>query len=190
MRSRSATTRSSATSSGPPTASRRSRLRFFNVYGSGQALSNPYTGVAAIFSSRLLNDNPPLIFEDGKQSRDFIHVSDIVEGIVCALSSDAAVGASINLGTGRAVSVNEMADLLADGLGKEIAPEHPGSYRAGDIRHCFADTTRARRAARIPGRGHARGRNRASSWMGPEPNRRATGSTKRRPSSSSRGLAR
>ena len=119
-------------------------LRFFNVYGPGQALSNPYTGVAAIFSSRLLNDNPPLIFEDGKQSRDFIHVSDIVEGIVCALRSDAAVGASINLGTGRAVSVNEMADLLQDGLGKEIDAEHPGSYRAGDIRHCFADTTLAR----------------------------------------------
>ncbi len=119
-------------------------LRFFNVYGPGQALSNPYTGVAAIFSSRLLNDNPPLIFEDGKQSRDFIHVSDIVEGIICALRSDAAVGASINLGTGRAVSVNEMADLLQDGLGKEIAAEHPGSYRAGDIRHCFADTALAR----------------------------------------------
>ena len=119
-------------------------LRFFNVYGPGQALSNPYTGVAAIFSSRLLNDKPPLIFEDGKQSRDFIHVSDIVEGIVCALSSDAAVGGSINLGTGRAVSVNEMADLLRDGLGKEIDAEHPGSYRAGDIRHCYADTTLAR----------------------------------------------
>ncbi len=119
-------------------------LRFFNVYGPGQALSNPYTGVAAIFSSRLLNDNPPFIFEDGRQSRDFIHVSDIVEGIVCALSSEAAVGASINLGTGRAVSVNEMAELLATGLGKQIDGEHPGSYRAGDIRHCFADTTLAR----------------------------------------------
>jgi dTDP-L-rhamnose 4-epimerase len=119
-------------------------LRFFNVYGPGQALSNPYTGVAAIFSSRLLNDHPPLIFEDGKQSRDFIHVSDIVEGIVCALRSDAAVGASINLGTGRAVSVNEMADLLQGGLGKEIAAEYPGSFRAGDIRHCFAATALAR----------------------------------------------
>jgi dTDP-L-rhamnose 4-epimerase len=119
-------------------------LRFFNVYGRGQALSNPYTGVAAIFSSRLLNENPPLIFEDGKQSRDFIHVSDIVEGIVCALRSDAAVGASINLGTGRAVSVNEIADLLRHGLGKEVTAEHPGTYRVGDIRHCFADTTLAR----------------------------------------------
>ncbi len=119
-------------------------LRFFNVYGPGQALSNPYTGVAAIFSSRLLNDRPPLIFEDGKQSRDFIHVSDIVEGIVRALHSDAAVGHSVNLGTGRAVSVNEVAELLELGLGKNVGVEHPGSYRAGDIRHCFADTALAR----------------------------------------------
>src|SRR5690242_885801 len=119
-------------------------LRFFNVYGPGQALSNPYTGVAAIFSSRLLNDRPPLIFEDGRQSRDFIHVSDIVEGIVRALGSDAAAGHSINLGTGRAISINEVGELLEQGLGKEVGVEHPGSYRAGDIRHCFADTALAR----------------------------------------------
>ena len=119
-------------------------LRFFNVYGPGQALSNPYTGVAAIFSSRLLNDRPPLIFEDGHQSRDFIHVSDIVDGIVRALHSDAAVGQSINLGTGHPVSVNEVAELLQRSLGKDVSAEHPGSFRAGDIRHCFADTTLAR----------------------------------------------
>ncbi len=118
-------------------------LRFFNVYGPGQALSNPYTGVAAIFSSRLLNDHPPLIFEDGLQSRDFIHVSDIVEGIVRALESDAAVGHAVNLGTGRAVSVGEVAELILAGLDKDIEPERPATYRAGDIRHCFADPTRA-----------------------------------------------
>ena len=76
-------------------------LRFFNVYGPGQALSNPYTGVAAIFSSRLLNDRAPLVFEDGAQSRDFIHVSDIVEAILRALESEEAVGQAINVGTGR-----------------------------------------------------------------------------------------
>jgi dTDP-L-rhamnose 4-epimerase len=118
-------------------------LRFFNVYGAGQALSNPYTGVAAIFSSRLLNNNPPLIFEDGLQSRDFIHVSDIVSGIVKALESDAATGHSLNLGTGRAVSVEEVASLLGSELGVPAAPERPGSYRSGDIRHCIADTSRA-----------------------------------------------
>ena len=119
-------------------------LRFFNVYGSGQALSNPYTGVAAIFSSRLLNGNAPLIFEDGQQSRDFIHVSDLVSGIMMALESDAAVGASLNLGTGRPVSVRGAAELIGTELGTSIEPELPGTYRAGDIRHCFSDPTQAR----------------------------------------------
>jgi dTDP-L-rhamnose 4-epimerase len=119
-------------------------LRFFNVYGPGQALSNPYTGVAAIFSSRLLNGNAPVIFEDGRQSRDFINVADIVEGIVRALESDAAAGHAVNLGTGRRVTVGEVALALADGLGLEIEPEYPRQYRAGDIRHCYADTTKAR----------------------------------------------
>jgi dTDP-L-rhamnose 4-epimerase len=118
-------------------------LRFFNVYGPGQALSNPYTGVAAIFASRLLNRRAPVIFEDGLQSRDFIHVSDIVEAILRALGSDAAVGRALNVGTGRATTVNDVATLLAQGLGVEIEPERTGRYRAGDIRHCYADTQRA-----------------------------------------------
>jgi dTDP-L-rhamnose 4-epimerase len=115
-------------------------LRFFNVYGPGQSLSNPYTGVAAIFSSRLLNGRPPLVFEDGHQTRDFVHVSDIVEGLLLALGSNAAVGRAINLGTGRRTSVLDVAAALADGLGVEIEPEVNGRYRAGDIRHCYADT--------------------------------------------------
>jgi dTDP-L-rhamnose 4-epimerase len=119
-------------------------LRFFNVYGPGQALSNPYTGVAAIFASRLMNEMPPLIFEDGRQSRDFIHVSDIVSGIVRALSSDDAEGHAINLGTGKSTSVGEIAEVLANGLGRVIEPERPQQYRAGDIRHCYADVTLAR----------------------------------------------
>jgi dTDP-L-rhamnose 4-epimerase len=118
-------------------------LRFFNVYGPGQSLSNPYTGVAAIFSSRLLNERAPLVFEDGQQTRDFIHVSDIVEGLLLALGSDAAVGRAINLGTGRRTSVLDVADALAAGLGVDIEPEINGQYRAGDIRHCYADTTLA-----------------------------------------------
>jgi dTDP-L-rhamnose 4-epimerase len=114
-------------------------LRFFNVYGPGQALSNPYTGVAAIFASRLLNGRPPLVFEDGRQSRDFIHVSDVVHGILLALESDGAVGRAINLGTGRAVTVAEVAQALSEGLRVTIEAEYPGTYRVGDIRHCFAD---------------------------------------------------
>jgi len=120
-------------------------LRFFNVYGAGQALSNPYTGVAAIFASRLLNGRPPVIFEDGAQSRDFIHVSDIVDGITRALASDAAVDHAINLGTGRQSTVNDVADALAQGLGLDVEPEQLGQYRAGDIRHCYADVQRAER---------------------------------------------
>jgi dTDP-L-rhamnose 4-epimerase len=117
-------------------------LRFFNVYGPGQALSNPYTGVAAIFASRLLNGRPPVIFEDGKQSRDFIHVSDIAEGIVLALESDAS-DVAVNLGTGRSVTVDEIAAALGGGLGVTVEPERTGQYRAGDIRHCFAATEKA-----------------------------------------------
>jgi dTDP-L-rhamnose 4-epimerase len=120
-------------------------LRFFNVYGPGQALSNPYTGVAAIFASRLLNGRAPVIFEDGLQSRDFIHVSDIVEGILLALESDDAVGSAINLGTGRVTTVDDMARVLSNGLGVEVEPERTSQYRAGDIRHCYADTERAQK---------------------------------------------
>lgn len=119
-------------------------LRFFNVYGPGQALSNPYTGVAAIFAARLMNRRPPVIFEDGAQSRDFIHVSDIVRGIGAALQSERAVGRAVNLGTGRPSTVNDVARVLAEGLGVEVPAERTGQYRAGDIRHCFADPALAR----------------------------------------------
>jgi dTDP-L-rhamnose 4-epimerase len=120
-------------------------LRFFNVYGERQALSNPYTGVAAIFSSRLLNDGPPLIFEDGRQTRDFIDVHDLVRGCALALATDGADGRTVNLGTGRATSIVEVATAIAAGLGKEIEPEIVEQYRAGDIRHCYADTRLAER---------------------------------------------
>jgi dTDP-L-rhamnose 4-epimerase len=119
-------------------------LRFFNVYGPGQALSNPYTGVAAIFASRLLNRRSPVVFEDGEQSRDFIHVSDIVRGIMRALESDSAAGHAINLGTGIPTTVAEVAHVIADGLGLDIAPAFNQRYRAGDIRHCRADVTLGR----------------------------------------------
>jgi dTDP-L-rhamnose 4-epimerase len=120
-------------------------LRFFNVYGTRQALSNPYTGVLAIFASRLLNGNRPMIFEDGRQQRDFVNVADIVQGCVRALDSERAVGHAINIGGGRATSILEVAERLAALLGRaELTAELPGSYRAGDTRHCIADITRAR----------------------------------------------
>jgi dTDP-L-rhamnose 4-epimerase len=115
-------------------------LRFFNVYGERQALSNPYTGVAAIFSSCLLNDREPVVFEDGRQTRDFIDVHDLVRGCALALTTDGADGRTLNLGTGHATSIVEVAHTIAAGLGKEIEPKLVEQYRAGDIRHCFADT--------------------------------------------------
>jgi dTDP-L-rhamnose 4-epimerase len=121
-------------------------LRYFNVYGPRQSLSNPYTGVAAIFSSRLLNGNPPLIFEDGRQSRDFIHVSDIVRANLLAMTRDEANFGVFNVGTGRPKTVLDVAHALADGLGVDLAPEIVGQYRAGDIRHCYADISRIQQA--------------------------------------------
>jgi dTDP-L-rhamnose 4-epimerase len=118
-------------------------LRFFNVYGERQALSNPYTGVAAIFSSRLLNDRPPVVFEDGRQTRDFIDVRDIARCCSLALFDDGADGRTLNVGTGVPTSVVEVARVIADGLGKHIEPEVRNEYRAGDIRHCYADTALA-----------------------------------------------
>jgi dTDP-L-rhamnose 4-epimerase len=115
-------------------------LRFFNVFGERQALSNPYTGVAAIFASRLLNDRPPLVFEDGHQTRDFIDVRDITRACVLAITSGGADGRTLNVGTGVPTSVRDVARVIADGLGKSIEPEVANQYRAGDIRHCYADT--------------------------------------------------
>lgn len=120
-------------------------LRYFNVYGPRQALSNPYTGVGAIFSSRLLNGKPPVIYEDGGQTRDFIHVSDIVQANIRALESDGADYQAVNVGTGTPTSIRALGDLIARELGVEVEPEVTGSFREGDIRHCYADISRARR---------------------------------------------
>ena len=119
-------------------------LRFFNVYGTRQSLSNPYTGVLAIFASRLLNDKPPLIFEDGLQRRDFVSVADVVQACCLALETPAADGGVFNVGSGGAYTVRDVASMLAAILGKRIEPDICGKYRVGDIRHCFADITLAR----------------------------------------------
>ena len=168
-RSPSATTRSCASSSAPPTAIPTVALRFFNVYGPGQALSNPYTGVAAIFASRLLNGNAPVIFEDGEQSRDFIHVSDIVEGILLALESDDAVGTRINLGTGRPSTVHEIArGARARARRRDRARPAPASTEPATSGTAIADTTLAERAARLRG-GASRSRTACATlveWLG------------------------
>lgn len=120
-------------------------LRLFNAYGSRQALSNPYTGVAAIFISRLLNDQPPIVFEDGEQRRDFVHVLDVANAFASVLESDLTVWETCNVGSGQARTVNEIAMTLARLLRKNIAPTILNQYRVGDIRHCFADTSKLER---------------------------------------------
>jgi dTDP-L-rhamnose 4-epimerase len=123
-----------------------SALRFFNVYGTRQSLSNPYTGVMAIFSSRLLNNRPPLIFEDGNQQRDFIHVSDVARACRLALEVPESNGEVFNIGSGEHYTIRSLARILARTMGKEhIEPEITGEYRVGDIRHCFADISKAKR---------------------------------------------
>jgi dTDP-L-rhamnose 4-epimerase len=121
-------------------------LRFFNVYGARQALSNPYTGVLAIFAARYLNSKRPVIFEDGMQRRDFVSVKDVSRACRLALESDEASGKVFNIGSGNAYSVNEIAMKMAHVLGKKhIEPSISGKYRFGDIRHCFADISSARK---------------------------------------------
>jgi dTDP-L-rhamnose 4-epimerase len=121
-------------------------LRFFNTYGPRQALSNPYTGIMAIFSGRLLNRQPPMIYEDGQQTRDFTHINDIVQGLLLAMDKPEADYQVFNLGTGVPTSVVQVADLLAERLtGGQVRPQILNQYRAGDIRHCYADLSKARR---------------------------------------------
>jgi dTDP-L-rhamnose 4-epimerase len=120
-------------------------LRFFNIYGKRQALSNPYTGVAAIFAARMINGQPPLIFEDGEQMRDFVSIHDIVRANLLAMERPQSNGEVINVGCGKAISVMQVATLLAKALGKDTTPVITRKYRVGDIRHCYADLTKARK---------------------------------------------
>jgi dTDP-L-rhamnose 4-epimerase len=120
-------------------------MRFFNVYGTRQALSNPYTGVLAIFASRFLNDNAPMIFEDGYQQRDFVHVKDVALACRLALEKPEADGKVFNVGSGNNYTIFEIAERLAQVMGKKnLAPQITGKYRVGDIRHCYADISLAK----------------------------------------------
>lgn len=120
-------------------------LRLFNVFGAGQALSNPYTGVLANFAARIANGQRPMIFEDGAQRRDFVHVRDVARAFRLALERPQAAGEVINIGSGRAYGVAQVARLLAEAMGRpDLTPEVLGQFRAGDIRNCFADIAKAR----------------------------------------------
>lgn len=120
-------------------------LRLFNVFGAGQALSNPYTGVLANFAARLSNGQRPMIFEDGNQRRDFVHVRDVARAFRLALEKPAAAGHVINVGSGRAYSIKDVAALLAEAMDlPDLQPEIMNKARSGDIRNCFADISKAR----------------------------------------------
>lgn len=121
-------------------------LRYFNIYGTRQSLSNPYTGVTAIFTGCLLHGTRPPMFEDGKQTRDFVHVSDVARANELALTRPEGDGRALNVGTGRAIAVEQMARRVASLLKVDLAPEVTGRWRPGDIRHCTADITAIRAA--------------------------------------------
>jgi dTDP-L-rhamnose 4-epimerase len=120
-------------------------LRLFNVFGAGQALSNPYTGVLANFASRLANGQSPMVFEDGEQRRDFVHVRDVARAFRLGLEQPRASGQVINVASGNAYAIKDVASLLAEAMGMpQLKPEILGKARAGDIRNCFADIGKAR----------------------------------------------
>jgi dTDP-L-rhamnose 4-epimerase len=120
-------------------------LRYFNIYGPRQSLSNPYTGVAAIFLGSLKNGQAPLVFEDGLQTRDFVSVHDIARANLLAMLSDKADGETLNVGTGQPMTVARVAEVLADALGVNIPPRIVGRFRKGDVRHCVADSNKIQR---------------------------------------------
>lgn len=141
-------------------------LRFFNIYGTRQALSNPYTGVAAIFASRLLNGRAPLLFEDGEQMRDFVSVHDVVRANLFAMERPDSDGEVINVGCGYPISIRDVAEILGRALDSDVEPVITRKYRAGDIRHCYADVTKARQLLGYePGVTHEEGFRELAAWL-------------------------
>jgi dTDP-L-rhamnose 4-epimerase len=141
-------------------------LRFFNVYGTRQSLSNPYTGVLAIFASRLLNGNPPRIFEDGLQLRDFVSVHDVAAACRLAMEVPESDGKVFNIGSGERFTVRSISEKMSRLLGKPVPPEIIGSYRVGDIRHCFADISEAKRVlGYTPGVDFEEGLSELAGWL-------------------------
>jgi len=120
-------------------------LRYFNVYGTRQSLSNPYTGVAAIFMSRIKNNNKPVIYEDGNQTRDFVSVHDIVKANILSMDKEEANFQTFNIGSGRATKIRDVAGIIAKFYGSSITPSITQTFRKGDVRHCFADISKARK---------------------------------------------
>jgi dTDP-L-rhamnose 4-epimerase len=144
-------------------------LRLFNVYGPGQAISDPYSGVATLFAARLLENAAPLLFEDGEQMRDFVHVRDVVQACRLAMEHASANGEVINVGNGVPIRMRRVAEILAAALDKAIAPVVTEKFRAGDIRHCYADVCKARRLLGYePKVTHEQGLRELAGWLAEE----------------------
>jgi dTDP-L-rhamnose 4-epimerase len=125
-------------------------LRYSCTYGPRQSIFNPYTGVIAIFCTRLLNDLPPVLYEDGEQTRDFSFVEDIARANLLAAETDKVDGLAVNIGSGRGTPIREIAEQLSDVLKMVIAPQINGEFRPGEMRHLTSDTTLARSAGYRP----------------------------------------
>lgn len=149
-------------------------LRYFNVYGPRQALSNPYTGVCAIFSCRIRNGNPPVIFEDGLQSRDFVSVHDVVQANMLALEKSKADYEVFNVGSGKPTSVREIASVLVNLYGKKLSPVIANKFREGDIRHCYADISKIKKIGYKPKVKFEEGMKELVEWVNAQPACEAT----------------
>ena len=140
-------------------------LRYSCTYGPRQSIFNPYTGVIAIFCTRLLNNLPPVLYEDGEQTRDFSFVEDIARANVLAAETDKLDGLPVNVGSGRGVSIREIAETISNALKVDIAPEVNGEFRPGEMRHLTSDTTRVRAAGYEPRVDLAEGIRRYIDWI-------------------------
>jgi dTDP-L-rhamnose 4-epimerase len=140
-------------------------LRYSCTYGPRQSIFNPYTGVIAIFCTRLLNNLPPVLYEDGKQTRDFSFVEDIARSNLLAAETDQLDGLPVNVGSSRGVSIREIAETISNALKIDIAPEVNGEFRPGEMRHLTSDTARIRAAGYEPRVDLAEGVRRYIDWI-------------------------
>jgi dTDP-L-rhamnose 4-epimerase len=145
-------------------------LRFQNVFGEGQSLSNPYTGILSIFSTRIRLGRSLPIFEDGEETRDFVHVEDVATAALRCLDGPMEGGVTMNVGSGQAASIMRVAQLLSQGMGSAIDPHVTGQYRVGDIRHNFADISRLEELTGFrPSIALDVGLNRFTDWVSTQP---------------------
>ena len=145
-------------------------LRFQNVYGEGQSLQNPYTGILSIFTTRIRLGLSLPVFEDGEETRDFVHVEDVVNAVLYFAAQPASGGITVNVGYGEPTSIMTVARLLCEVMGSDIEPHVSAQYRVGDIRHNFADIAALEQATGLrPAVPLAHGLDRFCKWVQTQP---------------------